>query len=403
MTGRFTRRIRLDAHYFLSSALAIAVLPAFKILQLPLSVNWPRLIPLYWVGLTERAVLAGVILAVIGLPARDTVKPVWNHFMAQKVRLFFFALFAGWALWKFGIHAGFVLMAMAIVFTELIDRTQGNLKTIGRSVSSAFPPALYFFGGLILVFAYNDLIAAAKDPGGYDWLFLRIDSYLLHGGTISGVARGASLKLPAWVFRFSETVYYGMFDQIGAAILLISLCQGTKQALRFVGTLLTAYYLAILLFYLWPSMGPFYTCPDHFAHFQSWLSTYASQRGELWKAKLLSGPYRSMSRVDTDYFIAFPCLHLAQPVIVAWFMRRWKRIVLCLVAYDVILIPAILLLEWHYVIDLLGGVAVAVIAILLNPNSDAALTAQQSSVPKSLATKQQETFETMGNFPLSAP
>jgi hypothetical protein len=34
--------------------------------------------------------------------------------------------------------------------------------------------------------------------------------------------------------------------------------------------------------------------------------------------------------------------------------------------YDVVLIPAILLLEWHYVVDLLGGVVVAALAIALN-------------------------------------
>jgi hypothetical protein len=398
-------RIRTDPHYFLSGALGAAIFPCFKVAHLPFSINWQRLVPLYWVGLTERAVLAAVILAVIGLPARSTVRPLWSHFMAQKARLFFFAVFIAWALWKFGTHAGLILIAIAIVSTELIDRTQGDIKTIGRFIRSVIPPALYFFLGLILVFAYNDVIAAVKDPGGYDWLFLRIDSYILHGHTISSLAHTASLKLPSGLLSFSETVYYGMFDQIGAAILVISLCQGTKQALRFVGTLLTAYYLGLLLFYLWPSMGPFYTCPDHFTHFPQWLSTYASQQGEIWKAKLLSSPYRGLSKVDTDYFIAFPCLHLAQPLIVLWFMRRWKRIVLCLVAYDLILVPAILLLEWHYVIDLLGGVVVAVIAILLNPGSYAVPSAREASVPEArLDTKQQESFETvMCNSPLSSP
>jgi hypothetical protein len=80
----------------------------------------------------------------------------------------------------------------------------------------------------------------------------------------------------------------------------------------------------------------------------------------------MSTPYKSFSKVNTDYFIAFPSLHIALPVIVLWFMRRWKRIVLCLVVYDIILIPAILLLEWHYVVDLLGGIALALIAIFVN-------------------------------------
>ena len=355
-------RTRAEGHYFLSCLLPIAVVPAFSAAGLHLAINWQRLIPLYWVGLAARSILAVVILALIGLPSRLTIKPVWAHFSAQKPRLIIFGVFAVWALWKFGVYLGLVWISVALVSTELNDRSEGNFRKLARQAGSVILPAMYFFGGLILVFAYNDLIAAVKDPGGFDWLFLRADSYVLHGGTISDLARKASPR----VLAFAEIIYYRMFDQVGAAIFLIPVCQGTKRGLQFVGTMLTAYYMALMLFYLWPSMGPFYSCPDHFVHFPHWLKTYDFQRTFIANAKLLSSQYKGFSRVNTDYFIAFPSLHIALPVIVLWFMRRWKRIVLCLVLYDIILIPAILLLEWHYVVDLMGGIAVAVIAILAN-------------------------------------
>jgi hypothetical protein len=38
---------------------------------------------------------------------------------------------------------------------------------------------------------------------------------------------------------------------------------------------------------------------------------------------------------------------------------------LVLAAYDALLVAAILLLEWHYAVDLLGGVLVAIAAIAL--------------------------------------
>ena len=404
MRTGFMSKIRPNTHYFISGALAVAMIPLFKFAHLSFSINWQRLILVYWVGLALRAVLAALMLALIGLPATITVKPLWSHFWDQKPRLLFFAAFAVWALWKFGPHVGLILIFIAVLLAESIDRSQGNLHTIGKSIGSVITPAGYFFVGLILVFAYNDVITAVKNPGGYDWLFLKIDSYILNGDTISNLAHAASSKLPAGVLRFSETVYYGMFDQIGAAILIISLCHGTRQALRFIGTLLTAYYLALLLFYIWPSMGPYYTCPDHFARFPHWLITYTTQTAELLKAKLVSSANGGVIRIDTDYFIAFPCLHLAQPLIVLWFMRRWKRIVLCLVVYDILLIPAILLLEWHYIIDLVGGAVVAVIAILLNHSRETS-TAQQSSFPEGSAdTKAQESVSVViDNSPVSAP
>jgi hypothetical protein len=275
-----------------------------------------------------------------------------------------------WAFWKFGVYLGFVWISVALVSTELYDRSEANLRIVARQVRSVIVPATYLFGGLILVFVYNHLIAAVKDPGGYDWLFLKMDSYLLHGGTISDLARKVSFGFSSRTFAFTEIVYYRMFDQVGAAILLISLYQGAKRGLRLVGTLLTAYYIALFIFYLWPSMGPFYTCPDHFTHFPQWLVTYGTQQNLVSNVKFLSSQHKALGEVNTDYFIAFPSLHIALPIIVLWFMRRWKRIVWFLIAYDVVLVPAILLLEWHYVVDLIGGAALAAIAIWINNSSE---------------------------------
>jgi hypothetical protein len=56
-------------------------------------------------------------------------------------------------------------------------------------------------------------------------------------------------------------------------------------------------------------------------------------------------------------------MHIVQPIIVMWFLRFWKRMLLVLAAYDVVLVVAIVLLEWHYVVDVLAGVVVAGFAI----------------------------------------
>jgi hypothetical protein len=383
--GSLARILRTRSHYFLSCLLVVASIPGFKAAGLHLSINWQRLIPIYWVGFGTRSILAAVILAAIGLPSKITIKPVWAHFSAQKPRLIIFGAFIVWAFWKFGVYLGLVWISVALVSTELYDRGEAKLRTVARPVVSVILPAMYLFGGLIIVFVYNHLIAAVRDPGGYDWLFLKMDSYLLHGGTISDLARKVSLRLSSRTFAFTEIVYYRMFDQVGAAILLISVSQGAKRGLRLVGTLLTAYYIALLMFYLWPSMGPFYTCPDHFAHFPQWLVTYGTQQNLVSNVKFLAGQYKGLGQVNTDYFIAFPSLHIALTIMVLWFMRRWKRIVWVLIAYDVVLVPAILLLEWHYVVDLIGGAAVAAIAIWINNPSEKPAVREQhvsaSSVP----------------------
>ena len=58
-------------------------------------------------------------------------------------------------------------------------------------------------------------------------------------------------------------------------------------------------------------------------------------------------------------------MHIALPMIMLWFIRKWRRLFAVLAVYDVILCFAILLLEQHFLIDLFGGAIAAVVAIAL--------------------------------------
>jgi len=58
-------------------------------------------------------------------------------------------------------------------------------------------------------------------------------------------------------------------------------------------------------------------------------------------------------------------MHIAQPVIALWYLRKFKRIIPLLIAYDILLIASILILNWHYFVDILGGIVVAAVAVLL--------------------------------------
>jgi membrane-associated phospholipid phosphatase len=58
-------------------------------------------------------------------------------------------------------------------------------------------------------------------------------------------------------------------------------------------------------------------------------------------------------------------MHLTQPLIALWFLRQSKRMLIALAIYDVVLCVAIVLLEWHYLVDLISGAIVAAVAIWL--------------------------------------
>ena len=153
-----------------------------------------------------------------------------------------------------------------------------------------------------------------------------------------------------------------MFPQIGAAMILLAVCDGKKRALQYVGTILLAYYFALALFYLWPSQGPYYLCPEHFSRFPAALQAYGIQKALIVHA-LACWHHEPLASISTDYFIGLPCMHVVQPLVVLWFVRRWRRMAIALAAYDLVLVAAIVLLEWHYVTDILAGIIVAALAI----------------------------------------
>jgi hypothetical protein len=59
-------------------------------------------------------------------------------------------------------------------------------------------------------------------------------------------------------------------------------------------------------------------------------------------------------------------MHFAQALISLWFLRRWKRLLILLIIFDALLVPSILLLENHYLVDLITAVPVAGLAIAIS-------------------------------------
>ena len=337
------------------------LLAATRLAHLPLRVNWTMFIWAFWGGMAVRAIFAGALLYLIGFPLSQTVKPVWARYREQKARIPIFVIFATWMLLQFGIEVGGMIVVDGLVLAEILDRSRGSLKTMAGILRSVVPPAVYLFFGLVAMFCYNDLIVSVKFFGAYDSFFLKVDSVLMNGHSISGLAQSLALRLPVQAFEIAEFVYYGMFGQIGAGLVLTALCLGRRESCRYVGTILTSYVIALALFYFWPSAGPFYLSPHPLSYPQ--LATYGYQQNAVLKGRLMMTSYKYFNVTETDYFIAFPCMHVVQPLVVMWFLRRWKRITYVLIVYDILLVPAILLLEWHYLADLIGGVFVAAAAI----------------------------------------
>jgi hypothetical protein len=349
-----------NVHYWASGLLVVALLPLVKRSNLPIRFDWAGLAFTYWVLLALKSIFVATFLYVLGFSPAETVGPALERIRREKVRILLLVAYFVALGWTLSWSNALVLTVDTVAILEVRERLKpGGLF---RSASAILPSALYLFLGLLLVSAYNDIILSARFFAADDAVFNSMDKWLLHGLSVSYVCHWALQVFPISFFHFLEFIYYGMFAQIGAALILTCQCYGRRRGMQFVGAVLTGYYLALVLFYIWPSQGPYYLCPAHFTEFPSVLKTYAAQKGSLAGAQAL-WDHQRLNRISFDYYIAFPCMHIVQPLIVMWFLRFWKRTRLVLTAYNVVLVAAIVLLEWHYVVDVLAGIVIAVLAI----------------------------------------
>jgi hypothetical protein len=225
-------------------------------------------------------------------------------------------------------------------------------------LAAIFIPALYFIFGFILVLSYNDIIAALRFDGRTDAFLEHVDAWLLMGGNVRSWAHWTYAHYP-WSLKWIQHVYFVMFSLMGACIAILGASEGLRRSMQFVAAILSAYYIALFLFFLIPATGPYFLDHSTLWPRDSLISmlqtTYAAHLPEF------RAGYRPQ-KIGADYFLAFPCMHIVQPLIVLWFLRRRRTLAWIVGIYSVVLIPCILLLEEHYVVDIIGGVAVALLA-----------------------------------------
>jgi hypothetical protein len=354
-------------HYWVSLLLCVAVVPALRSQHLPLKFDWITLGVAYWIVLAVQSIFVATILALIGLPRKQAWVPFLARYRENPARIVPALLYFAALVWATSGMKALLLTVDTVAVLELYHRQRAH--GLRQAATSVLPPATYLFFGFLLVLAYNCAIVSVRDNFAYDPAMARIDRLLLRGHSVSEAAHWAVGTFSPFFFRALEFIYFGMFPQMGAAMIVLALSDGKKhdgknQALQFVGTILISYYLALALFYLWPSQGPYYLCPEHFSRFPAWLQSYNTQKSLIAHA-LARWRHEPLARISTDYYIGLPCMHIAQPLIVMWFLRRWRGMAIALAVYDLFLIAAVILLEWHYVIDIIAGVFVAAAAIAI--------------------------------------
>ena len=258
----------------------------------------------------------------------------------------------------------------ALIFAAIASPRELGLPRrgakIGLPILSIAGAAILFSVGFSIMAMLNVVVARLRFDGGYDALLNHVDSWILAGYTVPRfVDYAVSHFSRAW-FSIAEGIYAALFPMIGAMILLLGSKRGWREPFRFVCMILTAYAISLAVFFFIPAGGPFMLSSNLSDTFPTLGVTFYQRFVVAQFAGLLA--HRSVA--SASYLIACPSMHMAQATVLAWAARPWRRLGIILTAYAVILAPAILLLEEHYVVDLIVGIAVAGLAITIWQNKE---------------------------------
>ena len=186
----------------------------------------------------------------------------------------------------------------------------------------------------------------------YDEVLIRIDYLLFAAHPTVWMERFNNTWLTA-LFQIAYISYYVMPIAVGT-VLFIKDKQGEFETAAF--TIILCFYLSYLGYLLFPAVGPRFTL-NH-------LQTTDLQSGPmtLWIRQTLD----SLEHNKTD---AFPSGHTAVALVSLFYAWRYRQKALFRVLVPAVsaLIVSTVYLRYHYVIDVIAGMLLAVLTIFISP------------------------------------
>jgi hypothetical protein len=347
--------------YILLASMWLLTLPVFWLARLPYAFDLAALTKGYLM-LPLGASIVAIMLAVLGLPLRATLLPFFRRLWSNKALALVLAPAAMLFCWALGPGVGVVVFIETLALAELSQRYGVRF---GQKLLDVLVPGAYLYVGLLAVFAFNHAIVGIRYGGTEDFTFNWLDSVLFRANA-SSIAHWGFHHIPLAIHKAEDFIYFSIWSRLGAALMLVAVLGTRRQAIQFVRNLLICYSMALLVFAMVPAKGPYSICAIHTEDYPKSLSSYGTQEELISRMKKLYAHTLTEEVREVgvgDYYISFPSLHAALPIIALWFLRRWKRIQKLALFFYCLLLPALVFLGWHYIVDILGGWGVAALSI----------------------------------------
>lgn len=160
-------------------------------------------------------------------------------------------------------------------------------------------------------------------------------------------------------FRLFENAYVMLMPEIFLAALLWVLAKRDMAA--FVRTLFTCYLVGLIVFAVYPAVGPCIAFPDSFGDEFRGSLTFRLMDG---MASEYTAALERTSVNGFGYFVAVPSLHVALAVVLQVMLRVSPRHFWVFLPINVVVASSTIVLGYHYVVDLLAGLALGTLVTL---------------------------------------
>jgi hypothetical protein len=217
-----------------------------------------------------------------------------------------------------------------------------SLLALGLGYAAVF--ALNYLCASLTAHTIHDATLWRMDLAVYRWLF----NAPADGGGVFPLVRHPVL------FVYLENAYFCMFAGIPLTIFVLHATGG--QAGSFIRALFTCYLVALVIFLVFPTLGPTLAAPQLFDKAYIHTHTYDMIRQTAAEYTALRGGGLAKG---SAYFVALPSMHVAVAVLVQVFLYRSRAHFWLFLPVNALVVPATVALGYHYLLDVPAGALLA--------------------------------------------
>ncbi len=239
--------------------------------------------------------------------------------------------------------------------TSLSETQDSRLEVYSCIARSLF---LFFLCSWIYTHIKTGVLIGADDRND---LWLReIDRWILgkDGWLI------ARQLLPETSSNFFSFIYFAFAPSLLVSILYLACAGNVARARKLTTAILVGYFIGVLSYFLLPAYGPAFIFESATCENLSPI-THEAQVKLLKTTNEISQNPATAVVLPWMYIAAFPSLHFSHVIILVWYFRFSRLTLVVSSLFAVLTGISTVYFAWHYGVDLLGGVAVACLAIFL--------------------------------------